>query len=331
MSAWFRTKLIGFRVAGYDVLRIVLGSILIVAAGLKCYQLGSGPVAESGLLTSRWFLIVVVEFELLFGLWLLAGSSPKLTWCLSIFCFLMFACVSLYEGICGRSNCWCFGNVAVDPRATFALDVVLVAALLRWRPAVGPGLRAAFDRALLRRGLRVLLVWLIVAVPAGYAMTRYCAAGLDNEGRVIGKGRVVLLEPKTWVGKRFPLWQYIDIGEQLSRGKWVVVLYRHDCPRCQEIIPRLDELARRRVFPREQGRLAFVEMAPYETGAGMIARGCTAARGRLEDVRDWFAETPFAVVLREGVVAEVPSWESLGGAGRAEDDGLVLRTAAQWQ
>ena len=63
MSAWFRTKLIGFRVAGYDVLRIVLGSILIVAAGLKCYQLGSGPVAESGLLTSRWFLILVVEFE----------------------------------------------------------------------------------------------------------------------------------------------------------------------------------------------------------------------------------------------------------------------------
>ena len=80
MPAWCSTKLIGFRVAGYDVLRIVLGSLLLLAAGLKCYQLGSGPVAESGLLTSRWFLILVVEFELIFALFLLVGACRHLVW-----------------------------------------------------------------------------------------------------------------------------------------------------------------------------------------------------------------------------------------------------------
>ena len=74
MSAWFSTKLFGFRVAGYDVLRVILGLLVLVAAGLKGYQLGTGPVAESGLLTSRWFLSVVVESELFLALCLLVGA-----------------------------------------------------------------------------------------------------------------------------------------------------------------------------------------------------------------------------------------------------------------
>ena len=114
MSAWFRTKLIGFRVAGYDVLRIVLGSILIVAAGLKCYQLGSGPVAESGLLTSRWFLIVVVEFEFLFALCLLVGVCRHLVWMGAVACFAVFACVSCYKAVSGDASCGCFGAVRVS-------------------------------------------------------------------------------------------------------------------------------------------------------------------------------------------------------------------------
>jgi len=65
------------RLAGYDVVRIVVGFVLLTAAALKGYQLAAGPVAETGLLTSRWFLIGVVEFELFFGLWLLAGPPPS--------------------------------------------------------------------------------------------------------------------------------------------------------------------------------------------------------------------------------------------------------------
>ena len=63
-------------VAGYDMVRIGLGVLLLTAAALKGHQLATEPVAETGLLTSRWFLIGVVEFELFFGLCLLAGLYP---------------------------------------------------------------------------------------------------------------------------------------------------------------------------------------------------------------------------------------------------------------
>jgi hypothetical protein len=59
----------GVRIAGYDVVRSVLGLILLSAAALKGQQLATEPVAETSLFTSRWFLICVVEVELFFGLW----------------------------------------------------------------------------------------------------------------------------------------------------------------------------------------------------------------------------------------------------------------------
>ena len=77
--------------AGYDVVRIVLGLVLLVAVALKGHQLATEPVAETGLLTSRWFLIAVVEFELFFGLWLLGGLLPKWTSRVALLCFGLFA------------------------------------------------------------------------------------------------------------------------------------------------------------------------------------------------------------------------------------------------
>ena len=51
---------------------------------------------------SRWFLIGVVEFELFFGLWLLFGLLPRLTWHAAVACFAAFACVSLFKALSAR-------------------------------------------------------------------------------------------------------------------------------------------------------------------------------------------------------------------------------------
>ena len=83
------------RLAGYDVVRIVLGLVLLTAAALKGYQLATELVVESGLLTSRWFLIGVVEFELFFGLWLLAKVYPRSTSTVALRCFSHFTGVPL--------------------------------------------------------------------------------------------------------------------------------------------------------------------------------------------------------------------------------------------
>lgn len=103
------------RFTGYDVVRIALGLLLLTAAGLKGYELASEPVAETGLLSSRWFLIGVVELELFFGLWLLAGLYPRLTWTAALLCFGGFAVVSLYKAISGETSCCGFGKLIEMP------------------------------------------------------------------------------------------------------------------------------------------------------------------------------------------------------------------------
>ena len=54
--------------------------VLLAAAGLKGHQLATESILGSGLMESRWFLIGVVEFELLFALWLLSFSAPLALW-----------------------------------------------------------------------------------------------------------------------------------------------------------------------------------------------------------------------------------------------------------
>jgi hypothetical protein len=102
-------------VEGYMAVRTILAAILIGAAMLKGYQLATEPVLGSGFLSSRVFLIALVEFEWLFGVWLLAGMYPKWTWRVALGCFGLFACVSLYKGLSGDASCGCFGQVVVSP------------------------------------------------------------------------------------------------------------------------------------------------------------------------------------------------------------------------
>lgn len=100
------------QVVPYDIVRIVLGSLLLVAAGLKAHELATEPLLASALLHSRWFLVAVVQFELLLGLCLCLGLWPQHTRNLGLLCFAVFACISLYKGfteasseLCQRSAC----------------------------------------------------------------------------------------------------------------------------------------------------------------------------------------------------------------------------------
>ena len=100
------------RLTGYDMVRVACGVLLLAAAGLKGYQLATEPVLGTGMLDSRLLLTATVEFELLFGLWLLANLWPKLSWAAAMGCFSLFACVSLYKALSGDATCGRFGRYA---------------------------------------------------------------------------------------------------------------------------------------------------------------------------------------------------------------------------
>ena len=333
----------GVRIAGYDVVRIVLGLILLTAAALKGHQLATEPVAETSLFTSRWFLIGVVEFELFFGLWLLSGLYPRRTWQAALVCFSAFACVSLYKALSGEASCGCFGRVPVNPWYTLVLDLAAVAALTSRRPArraatsplplagEGPGVRAGasllplaaegpgvrggvFPLPLPGPGVRVRLgtrlgwilgIFLPAGISAALATGSYQAAMMDDSGDIFGESQFVVLEPETWVGKRFPLLNYIDIGGQLAHGEWVVVMYRADCPKCEDTIPKYEA-----VFCDLKGgfnspRLALVEMPSQ--GAPRAQFGCldSCSCGRLRDTRKWLVTAPLQFILVEGIVTRI--------------------------
>jgi hypothetical protein len=302
---------------GYDALRIVLALPLLAAAALKSQQLMTEGVLGSGLLGSRWFLIAVVEFELFFGLWLLSGLLPRLTWLAALGCFSAFASVALFKAISGAASCGCFGRVAVSPWYTVSFDGIAIVSLLFWRPrrlappferrAGGEGESAplrAFAPSLVRLAV-VFGAWLLLGVSAGIAMGTNRDTTMSDAGQVLAGGKIILLQPEMWIGKRLPLLPYIDNGAILSRGDWLVVFHRQGCQKCQERLPSFARLAADWAGHPGKPRVVFVEMPPFtgrDVGPANM-RFVTAAR--LSDAKEWFVETPVAVMVKSGEVGEL--------------------------
>jgi methylamine utilization protein MauE len=296
-----------FAGGGYVVVRMILGGVLLVAAALKGYQLATEPTAEISLMTSRWFLIGSVEFEVLLGLCLISGLFVRASWLISLGCFALFSCVSLYKALSGEASCGCFGSVQVNPWYTLSLDVAAVVALLRWRPALFASAEPTGESRPASRYAIVLGVWLVVGLSAGWQMARFEAVTVSDEGDFLGDGEIVVLEPEKWVGKRFPLLQHIDIGDQLAEGGWVVLLYHHDCPQCREVLPGYEHMAE----DHSSEGVALIEVPPFGGHGGFAPRGL-AQRGRLQETKDWFVQTPTELRLDGGVVTAVQGADSLG-------------------
>ncbi len=95
MTAFASTILNRLRVTRYDAVRTAVGFLLMTAAGLKGYHLAREPVTRTGLLDSRWAVIVVVEFALLLGLLFLANPLSKPARAGALACPSMLTCLSL--------------------------------------------------------------------------------------------------------------------------------------------------------------------------------------------------------------------------------------------
>ena len=145
----------------------------------------------------------------------------------------MFACVSFSKGLAGEASCGCFGTVKVNPWYTFALDAAAVAALLRWRPSFSQGSEPSGERPAAVRLAAFASVWLAVGLPIGWLAGRFEPTIVTDEGEILGESQIVVLEPERWIGTRFPLLPHVDIGSRLAEGRWIVLLYHHDCPECR--------------------------------------------------------------------------------------------------
>lgn len=280
----------------------VVGLLLLIAAVLKAHELLTEPALGTNFWASRVLLIAIVEFELALGLWLLAGLVPRLARCLCLGCFVAFLGTALYRAANGETSCGCFGTVIrVNPWYTAALDLAVVAALLSWRPGRRkPAVLA--PRVLQRAGC--WCVFLLLNVLGAIAMAAYRPILLSPEGYLIGAGDTVLLEPKEWVGNRLPLLKSIDMGDELTQGRWLLIVYRHDCPKCNKLISEIKELAPAVAENAATARVALLELPPY--GKPLFYGGLRTSPyryGRLSAAKSWHIGTPTILLLDEGIVA----------------------------
>ena len=272
-------------------------SLPVLMAAMKGYELATVPVAGTSLLTTRWFLVIGVEFELALGFFLIAGLLPKMTWWISILCFTGFVAITANKAWMGDANCGCFGRAQVDPRITLALDIAVLAVLLIFRPRAH--IRWLGHASWLTPVAALLL---LIGIPGGWLMATAQSASINDSG-LVSAGSFIVLEPEKWAGKPLPLFNSIDIGGRLRTGKWIVVLYSHTCSHCVEALPKYLGIASRLESQGIDTRMALVQIPPFADSSPLPSQlPGTVLAGRLEETHEWFAETPVEILLDEGKV-----------------------------
>ncbi len=120
------------------VVRIVVGGLLVAAAGLKLVGLAGSAIPTVGWYAQPWVQGAAAGWELVLGAWLLGGSVPRAAWAAAVLTFLTFAAVSASLGLAGVASCGCLGVVAASPWVAFGVDVTALALLAVGCPGRNP-------------------------------------------------------------------------------------------------------------------------------------------------------------------------------------------------
>jgi len=298
-----------------NILLKLLGILLLTAAILKGWQLMTEPVANKDIWSNRAFLFFTVEFELALGIWLLSGLFKRAAWLIVLACFVLFCGVTLYKGLTGADSCGCFGSITVNPWITlFAIDLPAVVLLAIFRPKLE-----------IRQILQILH-WLEpmpnMASLGLASVLSFSAIAVSSPVLILNKPKMVtstyeVLEPETWIGKKLPILEHIDICEQLKNGNWLIMLYHHDCPDCQAAIPKLQKLAKDLQGNEDFLRIALIEMPPYgQDNLCPVDKNSSFVLSKLDTSKDWFVTTPLIFLLAEGdvkfiSVEKIPNFGSI--------------------
>lgn len=292
-----------------EVLGVCLGVVLLLAAGLKAHQAATRPSVGGDVLTSTVVVACVIGLEVGLGLMLVTGAYPRTTRRVALACFTLFAGVASYKTFAGDPSCGCFGQIRVAPWQTLIFDLTVIAALAMCGPGASAG--PATPR---HRVLAAVTGALAVVATLGVLALSPKPVPVTPDGEFVGSGRVVVLQPRDWVGKPFPLRKYVEINEDLGRGRWTLILYQRDCPKCQSVLNR----HRAGGSPRTV-RLVLIEVQPPREPASSAPLVPGSVYGRLAGTKEWFVELPVCIELIDGTVASVQTRDGGPTAGARRD------------
>jgi thiol-disulfide isomerase/thioredoxin len=263
-----------------QIITVVTGLVLIVAAVLKIHQLLTEPIISKGFWESWEFFLIQIPLELGLGIWLVCGLFRKAAWMVAVLAFGLFIAVTLQKGLIGAESCGCFGRVKVNPWITLSvIDIPLFLGLVIFRS----------------KGLKFLPPpWPSARRFFGVAIPTFIAIGV--------------IIPVLIFNKRSML-EYIDIADSLRSNIVIVVFYSTGCDTCHKAIPLYDQMGRDMAGNEDSIRFAFIEVPPYSSEKDSIVPVDTPClRGKLDSSKDWYIQTPLIVVVQDGLV--VKFWEA---------------------
>lgn len=279
-----------------------LAMVLLLAGVLKIYGV---VVNGDRLLGSTFLAACAIAVEVGVAVVLMVDPNGRRALLTGVGFFTVLALVAWFEAQMGRTNCGCFGPLHVNPWFTLAFDLSVAAVLVALipRPAAPSDCRGRWSFAKwmsLVHGFNVhtrAVFGLMLLSIAATAVTR----GITPTRLPPGK---TILRPQEWLGKRVPILDEIDNGDALSRGEWLMVLYRHDCPVCNQELPRFMELAQRRSMTGATGRIAAVELPPYGEDRSVNSTLEPLWYSRLSASSIWFVTTPTVLHLIDGKLCD---------------------------
>ncbi len=270
---------------------VICGGLLIAAASMKVlYPAAADITAAYGGAFTRYGATAAVAIELLLGWGLVAGVSSKYLRPAAGTLFALFAVYSMHRTVAGFKHCGCFGAVLVPPWITGMVDLVAAAGLfvLPADSLLRHSRRARVAGAL-AVAIGVPLLWV------GLSWANSLARGVATTG---APQSMKILSPDEWVGKGFPIASAITPATDIAEGPWDVLMFHHDCHKCQEVVP----VQRAHAAANPSTRLLLLEVPPCGPPPAASPNVTVA---RLDDSHSWFVSAPVMVRVENGVVTSV--------------------------
>ena len=234
------------RPIGAFIARAAVAILLIVAAALKAWELATSIPDKSSLSIAA----ILVEAPL--ALWLLSGRNAAVSIRCALVLFFVFLGVNLTSVHHGTANCGCFGPILVSPLISAGIDG---AAILGCLYVIGG-----------KWGSPRMIFALMLGLAALIGAVGWLSPDATHN-------------PMQWVGRNWPVGMQVDIGDDLTQGRWVVMLYSSECGRCRgalEIMNDNSKIWRSKTVPVQS---AIIDADGFEsdqkkTGIEQVAKGC---------------------------------------------------------
>jgi hypothetical protein len=277
-------------------IRLLVGGLLLMAAALKIWSTADSAALAVAYDIPPLLTAVVVQTEFLLAALLLFGCWTRQALIASAFLFGGFSAFSVFRGLAGFESCGCFGSFKVNPWITAVLDLcILVAASWGAWKLASPRERIQPWRLY---GAGVSYALAAVAGVVGFVAQAPTALtqGYDT---IAEDGGLIVLEPEDWIGQPFPLTKHLTPEINVNKGRWILLLYHHDCPQCQQALPQYERLAANQALVGSDQSVVLIETPPFEA-ASLHHEGILHAR--LADSHEWFVQTPVEIRIEEGIV-----------------------------